>query len=220
MMERLYAIMRPFDFRAEVQRREISPAIGVCWLGAILPTIPLWFDTTLHEAWQGRDDCKCFHPLDNVSTPNYSHIIDTFPQKLWMFWNIITNFVIPTALIILIWIIMAHHFRKRTILDNSNRILKRVTLKMVLLAALFLISIAPFCIVFTMAAFETPKTTMWLDRLFPLTILKSLLQPIIYITSFAKVREAFKTKVFCKGLMLTKKHMHLKQDDMVEIPLV
>ena len=219
-MERLYAIMRPFDFRAELQRREISPAIGVCWLGALVPTIPLWFDTTLHEAWKGRDHCKCFHPLDNVSTPNSSHINDTLLQKLWMFWNIITNFIIPTALIILIWIIMAYHFSKRTILDRSNRILKRVTLKMVLLAALFLISIAPFCIVFTKAAFETPKTTMWLDRLFPLTILNSLLQPIIYISSFAKVREAFKTKVCCQGLTLQKTHIQLKQDDMVEIPLV
>ena len=139
-----------------------------------------------------------------------------------MFWNAITNFIIPTALILLIWILMAHHFTTESISNRTTRVLRKVTLKLVLLTALFLASIVPYSIVFTIAAFETPKSTMWLDWLFPITILNSLFQPIIYISSFTKVREAFKTKVCCRSPKGSRVGMAIRETHtvLVEIPFI
>ena len=42
-----------------------SKVISLCWLLALLPTIPLWTDTTI------KDDmamgCTCYYPLNNVT---------------------------------------------------------------------------------------------------------------------------------------------------------
>ena len=44
--------------------------IGLCWLMAIVPTVPLWFDKTILEAWERGAElglaCKCWYPLENV----------------------------------------------------------------------------------------------------------------------------------------------------------
>ena len=42
-------------------------SILLCWVMALIPTVPLWFDQTTADAWQDRTDCKCFYPISNVS---------------------------------------------------------------------------------------------------------------------------------------------------------
>ena len=69
--DRLYAIKRPLAYRAlRGNKRQFALLIGLCWLMAIVPTVPLWFDTTLIDAWELGEkegiDCMCFYPLENV----------------------------------------------------------------------------------------------------------------------------------------------------------
>jgi len=151
MLERLYAIKRPFDFRVSLQRHRWSRVILVCWGFAFLPAIPLMFNSSIEMRWAGNNsNCKskCFYPLDD---------------KIWMFWTCLTNFLIPSLMIFLIWTIMAHHFIVNPPMCVNSRRLKSVTLKMVCITGLFLITISPFCYAFASAAFSTPKSSKLLD---------------------------------------------------------
>ena len=44
-----------------------SRAIVVCWGFALLPTIPLIFNSTIERSWENKSNCKCLYPLDDVS---------------------------------------------------------------------------------------------------------------------------------------------------------
>ena len=81
MLERLYAIKRPFDFQVSLQRHRWpgnniifmfsrfrwSRVIVICWGFAFLPAIPLIFNSTIEKTWENNSNCKCFYPLDDVS---------------------------------------------------------------------------------------------------------------------------------------------------------
>lgn len=181
MMDRLYAIKRPLEYSDVVKKDQLLRSILLCWVMALIPTVPLWFDQTTADAWQDRTDCKCFYPISNV---------------VFMWWCSVTMFIIPTLLIILIWVVMAHHFAT----EDETSSLKWVTIKMVLLAGLFLLTIAPYCLVFLKATIDPPlSTTKWLDRTLPLSLLNGMLNPVIYIAMISNVREAFVNKFCCKG---------------------
>ena len=75
-------------------------------------------------------------------------------------------------------------------------IMKWVTIKMVGITFLFLVTIAPFCIVFTHTLRVTPTSTLYLDLAFPLSLMNGPMQPVIYILSFSKLRKAF-LQLFC-----------------------
>jgi hypothetical protein len=47
-----------------MMNQNVGQVIALCWLLAIAPTIPLWFDTTIEEAI--NNGCKCYLPLNNV----------------------------------------------------------------------------------------------------------------------------------------------------------
>jgi len=185
MMDRLYAIKKPLEYNDIVKKDQLLRSIFLCWAMALIPTVPLWFDQTTAEAWQDRTDCKCFYPLSNV---------------FFMWWCSITMFIIPSLLIVLIWVVMAHHFAT----EIETRSLKSVTIKMVLLAGLFLLTICPYCLVFLDATLHGTihgapiTTTMWLDKTLPLSLLNGMLNPIIYIAMITKVREEFVNKFCCK----------------------
>ena len=44
-----------------------SRVILVCWALALLPAIPLMFNSTVERNWEGKSNCKCFLPIDDVS---------------------------------------------------------------------------------------------------------------------------------------------------------
>ena len=74
--------------------------------------------------------------------------------------------------------------------------MKWVTIKMVGITFLFLVTIAPFCIVFTHTLLVTPTSTLYLDLAFPLSLMNGPMQPVLYILSFSKLRKAF-LQLFC-----------------------
>ena len=137
-----------------------------------------------------------------------------------MIWTCITNFLIPTLLIFLIWGMMAHHFFvnppmfnsrcevgtraittskiPQNLTKSSHRILKRATIKMVCITGLFLVTVSPFCFVFASAAFKTPETTKWLDWTFFFPLLNATIQPIVYILSFERLREILIKVISCE----------------------
>jgi len=183
-IDRLYAIKRPFHFHADSSssawaRRSVS----ACWLAALVPTVPLWFDKTIEEDWAFGEDCKCFFPISNT---------------IYLGWASLTMFVLPTCFILLIWGAMAHHFVTQPVSMSSSNTMKWVTIKMVGITSLFLVTIAPFCIAFTHALVVTPKSTFLFDVTFPLSLFNGPLQPIIYILAFSKLRRAF-WEIFCLG---------------------
>jgi len=181
-IDRLYAIKRPFHFHADRSssawaRRSVS----ACWLAALVPTVPLWFDKTIEEDWAFGEDCKCFFPISNT---------------IYLGWASLTMFVLPTCFILLIWGAMAHHFVTQPVSMSSSNTMKWVTIKMVGITSLFLVTIAPFCIAFTHALVVTPKSTFLFDVTFPLSLFNGPLQPVIYILAFSKLRRAF-WELFC-----------------------
>ena len=42
--------------------------IVFCWAFAILPAIPMMFNTTIEKNWENKTDCKCFYPIDDVTS--------------------------------------------------------------------------------------------------------------------------------------------------------
>ena len=103
MLDRLYAIKRPMEYRAlsKKQRNHVK-FILLCWLAALINTLPLWFDTTIEKDLE--DGCKCFFALRNVRFTPFQLCILT--QTFWLLWSLFTCFLIPAGLIIFSWITM------------------------------------------------------------------------------------------------------------------
>ena len=70
-MDRLYAIKRPVEYHNNL-KSGVSMAISACWALDLVPTIPIWFDTTLAEDW--GNGCKCYFPLRNVSCHHFTKL--------------------------------------------------------------------------------------------------------------------------------------------------
>ena len=51
--------------------------ILICWGLAIVPALPLMFNKTIFNHWEGKDNCKCFLPLDDVSISD-SQILSSY----------------------------------------------------------------------------------------------------------------------------------------------
>ena len=62
---------------------------------------------------------------------------------------------------------------------------------MVFITGLFLVSIWPYCLTFLSATISVPDTTKWLDWTFFFPLLNGMIQPLIYILSFERLREVF-----------------------------
>jgi len=183
-IDRLYAIKRPIQFHSTIQSTKWARrSVAVCWIAALVPTVPLWFDTTIAETWSRGTDCKCFFPVSN---------------RAYVGWASLTMALLPTAFIVLIWSAMAHHFITQPFNATSARLnlMKWVTIKMVGITFLFLMTIGPFCIAFTHTLLVTPTNTFALDLAFPLSLMNGPMQPIIYILAFSKLRKAF-LQLFC-----------------------
>ena len=78
-------------------------------------------------------------------------------------------------------------------MDLSNlhhRMLRRVTVKIVGITALFLVCTLPLCFVFLAAGVAPPNSFEGFSRTLPLNLLNSLLQPIIYFIISPEIRQA------------------------------
>ena len=86
MLERLYAIKKPFRFREALLEQQVWRYVAACWSLAWLPTIPLWFDSTIEDHWRNNTNCTCFFPLDNVSFITYKQtLILCVPRNCFFF---------------------------------------------------------------------------------------------------------------------------------------
>ena len=128
----LLALSSCLDFMS-ISNCSWSRVILICWGLAIVPALPLMFNKTIFNHWEGKDNCKCFLPLDDVSISD-SQFLDKavtnlslifVSQKVWMFWTCTTNFLIPTLLIFVIWAIMLHHYMVHPANDITSRLSKR-----------------------------------------------------------------------------------------------
>ena len=110
------------------------------------------------------------------------------------------------------------HFWSLSCINLHRIILKRATIKVVCITTLFLVNVLPFCVVFAAAAFKTPESTKWLDYTFFFPLFNGMVcphhlyhhelhlhhvdhhqvQPIVYILSFQRLREA-SIKIICCG---------------------
>jgi len=169
MLDRLFAVTWPLKYR---QHRELSamPVIAICWVVALVPTIPLWFDETIEDLMTGEKNCKCFFPLQN---------------RLWVGWQSVISFFIPALIILASWLVMAHSLLTRKV----HRLLKSVTIKSIIVTAFFLICVAPFCIVFFKACFFPPKDNKLKSQTLPFLLLNSMLQPFLYVTINTNLRK-------------------------------
>ena len=109
------------------------------------------------------------------------------------------------------------HFWSLTPINFHRIILKRATIKVVCITSLFLVNVLPFCVVFAGAAFKTPESTKWLDYTFFFPLFNGMVwphylhhhqlhlhhldhhqvQPIVYILSFQRLREASVKMICC-----------------------
>ena len=77
--------------------------------------------------------------------------------------------------------------------------LKAVTVKVMGITGLFLLSITPFCSVFLSGAVVPFTTTLWLDRVLPLSMMNGLVQPALYIYLIKRLRKGLVRLVTCRG---------------------
>ena len=77
--------------------------------------------------------------------------------------------------------------------------LKAVTVKVMGITGLFLLSISPFCFVFLSGAVVPFTTTLWLDRILPLSMMNGLVQPLLYIYLIKRLRKGLLRLVRCQG---------------------
>lgn len=169
MLDRLFAVTRPIKYR---EFREVSavPVIAICWVVALVPTIPLWFDETIEELMTGEKNCKCFFPLQN---------------KLWVGWQSLISFLIPVLIILASWTIMGYSILNKKV----HRLLKAVTIKSIIVTAFFLVCVSPFCVVFFKASFDPPKGNKLNSHTLPFLLLNSMIQPYLYVTINTNLRK-------------------------------
>lgn len=189
--DRLYAIKRPLAYRAlRGNKRQFSMLIGLCWLMAIVPTVPLWFDKTILEAWERGAElglaCKCWYPLEN---------------RVWTVWCSVTAFILPTLTILAIWAFMYHFMYINTGINStvrSNPVVRDWNRKTIGFTILFLLTVGPFCLLFIFSTFTLPKDTAVMDISFAGALLNGIVRPVICMCTMAPLREAFIRVVRCE----------------------
>ena len=86
MLERLCAIKKPFRFREALLEQQVWRYVAICWTLAWLPTIPLWFDSSIEDHWRNNTNCTCFFPLDNVRFITYEKPLNlSLPRSCFFF---------------------------------------------------------------------------------------------------------------------------------------
>ena len=59
-----------------------SRVIVFCWAFAILPAIPMMFNTTIEKNWENKTDCKCFYPIDDVTSFSIAESMLSFSSRV------------------------------------------------------------------------------------------------------------------------------------------
>lgn len=184
---------------------------------AIVPTVPLWFDTTLIDAWELGEkegiDCMCFYPLENVGISSRLYFYALFLQRVWTVWCSVTAFILPTLTILAIWAFMYHFMFVNTGINRwrvlqrliacfstvrSNPVVRDWNRKTIGFTVLFLLTVGPFCLLFIFSTVNLPKNTGVMDISFAGALLNGIVRPVICMCTMAPLREAFLRVVKCE----------------------
>jgi len=175
-LDRLLAVKFPMDYKSSASRKKIKVGILACWLLSSLPALPMWVAPSSPAAWDGQ---TCKFPYEN---------------EIWVWWSSASVFIIPTALILAIWVMMALHFRTpNTQHASAEKKARRITLVMGTITLAFLICWWPYAIIFMIGDF----TLLW--NVVTLAYLNSLINPVLYILINRDVRICIKAILTCKA---------------------
>jgi len=176
MLDRLYAVKRPIDYKKKSIDGKGYRAILSCWAFTLVPGLPLWFDQTIAEDM--ASGCSCYFPLRNTG---------------WLIYSVVIGFALPVLLILITWVTLAHHF-----FAHPSNELRNCTLKLIFITGLFLTTIFPFCLQFVYAISVTPCITTAMDKSIIFAFLNSLVQPVLCLAIITQIREAAWRIVTCK----------------------
>jgi len=187
-LDRLFAVKMPLKYKEMKDKRWlVKLAIFASWLLSLVPAIPMWtsYDTRTKD---NDGTCKkCDFP---------------YKSKEWVWWSSVTVFIIPTIVIIVIWLAILHHF-SRDVYTNVNdskklssgrkRRERRVTIIMGTITLAFLICWWPYAIIFMLGM----KGNI-LRQVVTLAYLNSLINPVLYIAINKQVRKAIVNMFTCQ----------------------
>eukprot|EP00092_Neocalanus_flemingeri_P077557 GFUD01096347.1.p1 GENE.GFUD01096347.1~~GFUD01096347.1.p1 ORF type:complete len:336 (-),score=66.48 GFUD01096347.1:205-1170(-) len=177
-VDRLIAIKMPLKYlKLKGKNWLVKVAILACWVLSLVPAIPMWtrFDTRTVET-----DGTCF----TCSFP--------YNSAEWVWWSALTAFILPTVIILVIWLAILHHCCKENSFNfesASSAMKRRVTITMGTITMAFLLCWWPFAIIFMMG--EHDPTI--LHMVVAIGYLNSLINPVLYICINTPVRRAIVT---------------------------
>lgn len=186
-LDRLFAVKMPLRYKELKDKRWlVKGAIIACWILSLVPAIPMWtrFDTRTAE--NDGTGLKCSFPYKSAE---------------WVWWSAVTSFIIPTVLILIIWLAIIQHFSKdsrankiKKLSSGRKRREKRVTIIMGTITLAFLVCWWPYAVIFMMG--DTNPAI--LQKVVTLAYLNSLINPILYICINKQVRKAIMKLFTCQ----------------------
>jgi len=189
-IDRLVAIKMPLRYNEMKDRRwMVKVVIFACWVLALVPAVPMW---TSFDTRTARNDGTCY--------------LCSFPYNSteWVWWSSATVFIIPTVLILIIWLTILHHFYNDNVSTDDEKLSstrksreRRVTFVMGTITLAFLICIWPYGVVFMKGGFLEKKKDI-LQKVVTLMYLNSLINPVLYILINKQVREALVKLFTCQ----------------------
>jgi len=160
-LDRLYAIKSPLGYQSAIQRHGPGKVVLFSWLINLIPGFPLLFDETISEAFQHGCD-GCYKPMLNPS---------------WVWSQVTMAFVVPSIIMVIIWANMAHIMATQT----TNRLMMRITIKVIAFTAFFMVCISPFCVVFIVAGITELTSFVSFFATYSLALVNSCIQPFIFV---------------------------------------
>eukprot|EP00092_Neocalanus_flemingeri_P096873 GFUD01123349.1.p1 GENE.GFUD01123349.1~~GFUD01123349.1.p1 ORF type:complete len:344 (+),score=82.16 GFUD01123349.1:73-1104(+) len=186
-LDRLFAIKMPLKYKELKDKRwMVKSAILACWVLSLVPAVPMWtsFDTRTEE--NDGTNSICSFP---------------YTSQVWVWWSAVTAFIIPTVLILIIWLAILHHFSKDSLFTEDKQLSssrkkreRRVTIIMGTITMAFLVCWWPYAIIFMMGK----NSGAILQKVVTLAYLNSLINPILYIFINKQVRNAMVKLFTCK----------------------
>lgn len=197
-LDRLLAIKFPLMYRDMREKRwAVKLAIGLCWLLALVPTIPLW----IPDSYYGDEHQYLSEKVDGSCTQC------GFPYKSdpWVWWAGSTAFIIPTALILVIWAIIVHHLHtdtthaQKSLTQGRKSRERKITIVMGVITLTFLICWWPYAIIF-MTIPSNEGNMKYLGNVVLLSYTNSLINPLLYISINKQVRDAVRRLLTCQDI--------------------
>jgi len=191
-VDRLFAVKKPFAYRKWQQKHSIiRRPLLLCWLLALLPAIPMWIDPTRsYTDVEDNRNCVCKFP---------------YRYNVWIWWNSVVAFILPTILILVGGFLTALHFARASSVHNDNNSVwkrrflreRKISLMMGTITAAFLLCVTPYYTLF-MSPVDLQVKETYLPVLVMVMYLNSLVNPLLYVSLNSEVRAGVFRMLLCK----------------------